>query len=411
MTRKMIVRRSKGGRQALYVSVDPIRPGRDWGSGVEVPSPIMGIVLRSKSAPASVAKPTTFEVADVQWDEGPTIMMKGKPGGGMPRRKFLERAGLAALSAGLVVRSRDADAQIAVPNSSGTESPKLKAPANACDCHMHIYDPARFPMVPNPRVPPTDAAVPQYRLLQKRIGTTRVVIVTPRNYATENQVTVDAIKQLGPDARGVAVLHPTVTDAQLKELHGAGMRGIRFSLQDPATAVVTIEMVEPLSKRVADLGWHVQFNVDGQQVVEWADLLRRIPSQMVFDHLGHPPLPEGVEHPSHSIIRASSIGAGHGSSSRAPIRIPRSDHHIRTPPRSPRLSSRRRQSEWCGEALAAPVRSARSQTERCRAVRLAVRMGAKRGNAPQNSRRESSNAVRVWAFVVTKRFPSSPQGA
>ena len=42
MTRKMIVRRSKGGRQALYVSVDPIRPGRDWGSGVEVPSPIMG---------------------------------------------------------------------------------------------------------------------------------------------------------------------------------------------------------------------------------------------------------------------------------------------------------------------------------------------------------------------------------
>ena len=299
----MIVRRSKGGRQALYVSVDPIRPGRDWGSGVEVPSPIIGIVLRSKSTPASVTEPTTFEVADVQWDEGPTIMMKGKPGGGMPRRKFLERAGLAAVSAGLVVRSRDADAQIAVPNSSGTESPKLKAPANACDCHMHIYDPARFPMVPNPRVPPTDAAVPQYRLLQKRIGTTRVVIVTPRNYATENQVTVDAIKQLGPDARGVAVLHPTVTDAQLKELHGAGMRGIRFSLQDPATAVVTIEMVEPLSKRVADLGWHVQFNVDGQQVVEWADLLRRIPSQMVFDHLGHPPLPEGVEHPSHSIIR------------------------------------------------------------------------------------------------------------
>ena len=267
-----------------------------------MPSPIMGIVLRSKSTPASVAEPTAFEVADVQWDEGPTIMMKGKPGGGMPRRKFLERAGLATLSAGLVVRSRDADAQI-VSNSSGTESPKLKAPANACDCHMHIYDPARFPMVPNPRVPPTDAAVPQYRLLQKRIGTTRVVIVTPRNYATENQVTVDAIKQLGPDARGVAVLHPTVTDAQLKQFHAAGVRGIRFSLQDPATAVVTIEMVEPLSKRVADLGWHVQFNVDGQQVVEWADLLRRIPSQMVFDHLGHPPLPEGVEHPSHSIIR------------------------------------------------------------------------------------------------------------
>ena len=225
---------------------------------------------------------------------------------GIGRRTFLERAGLAALSAGVAVQSRGAHAQIGVPNSAGTESPKLKAPANACDCHMHIYDPARFRMVPNQRdqrVPPTDAAVPQYRLLQKRIGTTRVVVVTPRNYATENQVTVDAITQLGRNAIGVAVLHPTVTDAELKRLHNAGVRGIRFSLGDPAAAVVTIDMVEPLSKRVANLGWHLQFALQGQQVVEWGDLLRRLPSPLVFDAMGRPPLPEGIEHPSHRIIR------------------------------------------------------------------------------------------------------------
>jgi D-galactarolactone isomerase len=145
--------------------------------------------------------------------------------------------------------------------------------------------------------------VPQYRLLQKRIGTTRVVIVTPRNYGTRNDVTVDAIAQLGPDARGVAVVHPTISDAELKRLHAAGVRGIRFSLGDPATAAVTVDMVEPLSKRVADLGWHVQFNVDGQQIVEWADLLRRLPPQLVFDHLAHPPLPAGIDHPSHRIVR------------------------------------------------------------------------------------------------------------
>ena len=222
---------------------------------------------------------------------------------GVARRTFLERAGLAALGAAFVVQPRDTRSQIAVPNSAGTESPALEAPANACDCHMHIYDPARFPMVPSQRVPPADAAVPQYRSLPKRLRTTRVVIVTPRNYATRNQVTIDAIAQLGPDARGVAVLHPTVTDAELKRFHDAGVRGIRFSLGDPATAVVTLDMVEPLSKRVADLGWHVQFNVEGQQVVEWATLLRRLPSPMVFDHLGRPPLPAGVDHPSHAIIR------------------------------------------------------------------------------------------------------------
>lgn len=75
-------------RQALYVLVDPIKPGRDWENGVEVPSPIRGIALRSKSTPASVAEPTTFEVADVQWGDGPTIMMKGKTGGGFEKNLF-----------------------------------------------------------------------------------------------------------------------------------------------------------------------------------------------------------------------------------------------------------------------------------------------------------------------------------
>ena len=219
------------------------------------------------------------------------------------RRRFLAEVGLGTLTASVLLHSHAAYAQGGVPNSTGSERPRLKAPANACDCHMHIYDPARFRMAPVQRVAPTDAAVPQYRLLQKRIGTTRVVVVTPRNYATLNQVTLDAIAQLGPNARGVAVLHPTVTNAELKQLHDGGVRGIRFSLGDPATAAVTVDMVEPLAKRVADLGWHVQFNVDGQQIVEWAELLRRLPTPLVFDHLAHPPLPAGIDHPSHAIVR------------------------------------------------------------------------------------------------------------
>jgi predicted TIM-barrel fold metal-dependent hydrolase len=219
------------------------------------------------------------------------------------RRTFLKKAGITALGASLAVHTRRLEAQAAVPNSGGTRSPRLEAPPNACDCHMHIYDPARFPMAPSQRQPPTDAAVPQYRLLQARIRTSRVVVVTPRNDATNNRVTLDAIAQLGLRARGVAVLHPTVADADLMRLHDGGIQGIRFSLGEPATAVVTPDTVEPLSKRVADLGWHVQFNLSGQEIVEMADLLRRLPTPIVFDHLGRPPLPDGLEHPSHRVIR------------------------------------------------------------------------------------------------------------
>ncbi len=60
------------------------------------------------------------------------------------RRDFIKGASLIAVTAatsGLAIPSADAQQ---VPNSTGTEQPKLKAPLNAADCHMHIYDPARF---------------------------------------------------------------------------------------------------------------------------------------------------------------------------------------------------------------------------------------------------------------------------
>ena len=216
-------------------------------------------------------------------------------------------------------------AQHNVPNSSGTNAPKLKAPANAADCHIHIYDPRFQPPVAHP----LNGAVPDYRLLQKRIGVSRVVIVQPRNYATDNSVTVDAYmgdeidftngrKASGatilnsvlvrPNAhlelRGIAVLHPTVTDAELKRLDDAGIRGIRFTVGNPKTAVVSIDMIEPLAKRIAAYGWHVQLNMEAQQIIDSAEMLKRLPTPIVFDHMGKPTLPAGVNHQSHKIIRS-----------------------------------------------------------------------------------------------------------
>jgi predicted TIM-barrel fold metal-dependent hydrolase len=110
--------------------------------------------------------------------------------------------------------------------------------------------------------------VQDYRLLQKRIGLSRVVIVTPRNYVTDNSVTLDAIQQLGVDsARGVAVIRPDVTDAQLKKLHEGGIRGIRFTVGSPVNVVVTVDMIEPLAARIAEYGWHVQLNMETQQII------------------------------------------------------------------------------------------------------------------------------------------------
>ena len=188
----------------------------------------------------------------------------------------------------------------AVANTTGSAPPKLVAPAKTADCHIHIYD-ARYPA--QSRII-EGSTVADYRLLQKRIGFERVVIVTPRSYVTDNTVTTDAIKDLGIDnARGVGVLRPDVTDAELKKLHDGGIRGIRFTVGDPHTAVVSIDMIEPLAKRIADYGWHIQLNMPYDKIVEHAEMLRHLPTPVVFDHLGKPPEAQGIKHPSHGVIR------------------------------------------------------------------------------------------------------------
>jgi len=224
------------------------------------------------------------------------------------RRTFIKGAGLAAVAAAgsIYIPGRSAQAapvELKVPHSSGTEAPKLKAPANSCDCHLHLYDPRFPPPGPTARLM-TGAGVEEYRLLQKRIGTTRAVIVTPSAYATANAVTLDGIAQLGPaNARGVAVVRTEVTDAELKKMADGGIRGIRFTLFDPKTAVTGFEMIEPLAERVKELGWHVQLHFRGDQIVEKEDLLMRIAAPIVFDHMGRIPQPAGVNHPAFAIIR------------------------------------------------------------------------------------------------------------
>ena len=222
------------------------------------------------------------------------------------RRTFLKGSGLAALGVFAVLQSEDAGAQFSVPNSAGTEPPRLKAPPNACDCHHHIYD-TRFPFAqPGARMVP-NSRVADYRMLQRRIGTTRSIVVTPAPYpasVTDNQVTVDAIAQFGAHARGVAIVSPAITDAELKFLDEKGFRGVRFSLAALTSIPPNVmESIAPLSTRVAALGWHVQINMTAEQIVGAGTLWDRMPSTIVFDHMGHMPQPVGAGHPAFAIVR------------------------------------------------------------------------------------------------------------
>jgi len=53
--------------------------------------------------------------------------------------------------------------------------------------------------------------VEDYRALQKRIGTSRNVLVQPSTYGTDNRCHLDALAAFGHSARMVAVVDETVS--------------------------------------------------------------------------------------------------------------------------------------------------------------------------------------------------------
>jgi D-galactarolactone isomerase len=174
---------------------------------------------------------------------------------------------------------------------------------NACDSHIHIFDRRFKQTLAADDMSAVATTADDYRQVQPCFGTTRTVVVTPRNYDVDNAVTLDAISQLGIErARGVATIRPDITDAQLEALHAGGIRGIRFTLYTPDDAPTSFDMVETLSHRVHELGWHLQLHWTAAQIVEHRDLVDRLRTEFVFDHLARLPVATGLDHPARALV-------------------------------------------------------------------------------------------------------------
>ena len=203
------------------------------------------------------------------------------------RRQFLQMAGAGAVAAAMPTFAAAEEVW-----SSGTDKPAFKLPPGAVDCHMHIYD-DRFPSAPGTTLRPPNASIEQYRKVQARLGVQRNVVVTPSTYGTDNRCTLDALKRFGPNARGVAVVDTSVTDAQLTEMNAAGVRAIRFNLSYPGAT--TVDMLAPLASRIGALGWHIELVVQGAKLPELERHLLALPCPLVIDHIAHVLQPGGMQ--------------------------------------------------------------------------------------------------------------------
>lgn len=178
---------------------------------------------------------------------------------------------------------------------------RFAVPRGACDCHIHVFDDrARFPFASDRVYTPAPATVAQARALHRALGVSRTVVVQPSVYGTDNRSLLEALRRLGASARGVAVIDDRTTDAELEELHRAGVRGVRLNLEtagqtDPA--VGRQRLAAAVNRVRTRAGWHVQVYTRPSVVAQVAGIVNDSPVPVVFDHFGGTRPADGLRQP------------------------------------------------------------------------------------------------------------------
>jgi D-galactarolactone isomerase len=184
--------------------------------------------------------------------------------------------------------------------------PKLVAPPGMCDSHTHFYDTAIPSALGGPPLP-GHYSVPMYRELQKRLGMSRVIVVQANAYQDDNRVTLAAMKELGKEAKGVAVVKAGVADAEIERLTRAGICGQRiFNLPGGA---VNLEAMDAVMARVYAFGWYANIQLDGRDLPKYEARIGRLPGKFVIDHVGKFLEPVAPEHDAFkSLLRLLDTG-------------------------------------------------------------------------------------------------------
>lgn len=181
------------------------------------------------------------------------------------------------------------------PNPS---KPGFKPPPGAVDAHCHVFGPGDvFPYAPQRKYTPKDAPKEKLFSLRDYLGFQRNVIVQATCHGQDNRAMVDALKASNDMARGVASVGPGITDAELKVMDEAGVRGVRFNFVKRLVDATPREVYRNIAAKIAPLGWHVVVYFEAADLEELVPFLASLPTKVIVDHMGRPDVAKGVDHP------------------------------------------------------------------------------------------------------------------
>ena len=185
----------------------------------------------------------------------------------------------------------------------GPSNPRFQLPAGAVDAHCHVFGPgAQFPYAPERKYTPCDASKEQLFALRDHLGFDKNVIVQATCHGSDNRALVDALKHSNNKARGVATVKRDVSDAELQDMHAAGVRGTRFNFVRRLADFTPREVLLEIAQRIAPLGWHVVVYFEAQDLPELYDFFTALPTTVVVDHMGRPDVSKPVDGPEFELF-------------------------------------------------------------------------------------------------------------
>ncbi len=171
-------------------------------------------------------------------------------------------------------------------------------PDGAIDAHMHVIGPFdRFPLSPKSQYKPFAAPwQEQNEILVNKMGFWGFVVVQATCHGTDNRVVVDALEHMEGRAAGVASVNEDVTLEELRRLHAAGVRGVRFAfLPHIASETTPADVILRIAEKIQPLGWHTDLYFLPQTFEVMEPLIRSLPTPVIIDHMGRPDVAVEVE--------------------------------------------------------------------------------------------------------------------
>ncbi len=169
------------------------------------------------------------------------------------------------------------------------QKPTFQLPAGAFDAHCHVFGPAdQFPYAPERKYTPCDASKARLFALRDHLGLARNVIVQASCHGRDNAALVDTLQASNGRARGVAVVAPDISDAELQSLHNAGVRGLRFAFLKRLVKAAPKPDLLKLAARITKLGWHVVVYFEAEALEGLTPFLEALPCPVIIDHMGRP---------------------------------------------------------------------------------------------------------------------------